>query len=47
MITGRDIYDGTSRLFGEYLSFSRWQVKKLLCTVEFFKITGQDFIMNG
>ena len=47
MITGRDIYDGTSRLFGEYLSFSRWQVKKLLWTVEFFTLTGRDFIMYG
>ena len=43
MTTGRGFYDGTSRLYGEWLSFSRSQVKNLLWTVEIFTVTRQEF----
>ena len=43
MKTGRGFYDGTSRLYGEWLSFSRWQVKNLLWTVEIFTMTRREF----
>ena len=43
MTTGRGFYDGTSRLYGEWLSFSRWQVKNLLWTVEIFTMTRREF----